>query len=62
MEAIEQRVERLERSARRYRLVTIGLALVITAGVTIGQTRSDIVDVVKTRRLEVYNNGSSSEG
>ena len=55
MATLEERLELLEKSARRYRLATVGLLMVLVAGVTMGQTGSDISDVVKTRRLEVYN-------
>ena len=59
MKTVEQRLESLEKSARRYRLATVVLALVIVAGVTMGQTGSDISDVVKTRRVEVYDDAGN---
>ena len=52
---IETRLERLEKQMRFYRRLVVILALVIVAGVSMGQARSDIVDVLKCRKLEVYN-------
>jgi len=63
MATIEQRLEQLEastkhleKSQKRYRFATIGLLCLLClggAGVSMGQTSSDIVDVLKCRKLEV---------
>jgi hypothetical protein len=55
MATVEQRLERLEKSQKRYRFATIGLLCLLVAGVSMGQTSSDIVDVLRCRKLEVYN-------
>ena len=55
MNTVEQRLEKLERSVSRYRKFTFMLALVIVAGLTLGQTKPDVVDVIRCHRLEVAN-------
>ena len=55
MKTLEQRVKRLEKETGWYRRATIVLGLLIIAGVTMGQTSSGIVDVLRCRKLEVYN-------
>ena len=52
---IEARLERLEKQMQFYKGLVVVLALVIVAGVSMGQAKSDIVDVLKYRKLEVYN-------
>ena len=54
MKTLEQRLNKLEKETRWYRRATLVLGLMIVAGVTMGQTGSDIVDVLKCRKLEVY--------
>ena len=52
---IEARLERLEKQIQFYKGLVVVLAVVIVAGVSMGQAKSDIVDVLKCRKLEVYN-------
>jgi hypothetical protein len=44
----------LEKQMQFYKRLVVVLALVIVAGVSMRQTSSDIVDVLKCRKLEVY--------
>jgi hypothetical protein len=45
MPTVEQRLERLERSQKRYRFATIGLLCLMIAGVSMGQTKG-VEDIV----------------
>jgi transcription elongation GreA/GreB family factor len=51
MTTIEQRLERLERSQKRYRVATMGLLCLVVAGVTMGQTKG--VEDIVCRSLKV---------
>ena len=54
MIANNDRLDRLERSVRQWRIVTVGLVLVMVIGVTLGQTNSpEVKDVVRCKSLEV---------
>ena len=53
MNTVEQRLEKLERRVSRYRKFTFMVALVIVAGLTLGQTKPYVVDVIRCHSLEV---------
>ena len=42
MATVEERLERLERSQKRYRFATIGLLCLMVAGVSMGQAPQDL--------------------
>ena len=56
MMTVEGRLDRLERSLRRWRTVTIGLVLIMVIGITVAQTMPDEVQFeVRCRNLKVVN-------
>ena len=53
---VEQRIETIERSLRRWRKAAITLcALLVVAGTMAASRQEEIPDVIKTRSLEVVN-------
>jgi hypothetical protein len=58
MTTVEQRLERLERSQKRYRVATIGLLCLVVAGVTMGQTSGP--ENIVCRRLTVMQEGGKA--
>ena len=59
---IEQRVDALERRVTRYRTAMMTMALVLVAGVTMGQTKTEVTDEIRCRKLIVVNERGEPRG
>lgn len=53
MNTVEERLRQLEQSVRRWQKMTVGLGLVLAAGVTLAATGSDVAEVIRCRSLEI---------